>query len=323
MLPALAVCPNLSNMPPTMKRLLPALCLFAVLLTVVLAQSEARLRVLIVDGQNNHKWDITTPVLKHALESSGAFSVEVSTAPPKGSDLEAWAAWNPKFTDYAAVVSNYNGEPWPEKVQLAFDAYVQAGGGFVAVHAANNSFPEWKAYNRMIGVGGWGGRDEKSGPWLYVKDGKLFRDTRAGKGGAHGPQHEFIVEVQNADHPVTRGLPKRWKHTKDELYSSLRGPAENVEILATAKSDLTGEQEPNLMVLNHGKGRVFHTTLGHADYSMLCRGFYLTLQRGTEWVATGEVKATAAVPADFPTEAATSVVALEGHPKQTPPEPKK
>lgn len=306
-----------------MKRLLPALLLFAVLLTVVFAQSESRLRVLILDGQNNHKWDITTPVLKHALESSGAFVVDVSTSPPKGADAAAWAAWNPKFTDYAAVVSNYNGEPWPEKVKLAFDAYVQAGGGFVAVHAANNSFPEWKAYNRMIGVGGWGGRDETSGPWLYVKDGKLYRDQRPGKGGAHGPQHEFVVEVQNPDHPVTRGLPKRWLHTRDELYSSLRGPAENVEILASAKSDLTGEQEPNLMVLTHGKGRVFHTTLGHADYSMLCRGFFLTLQRGTEWVATGDVKATAAVPADFPSESATSVVPLEGHPKQTPPEPKK
>ncbi len=282
-----------------------------------------KLKVLIVDGQNNHKWDITTPVLRHALESSGAFSVDVSTTPAKGLPKEAWNAWKPVFTDYQAVVSNYNGEPWPEAVRAAFTKYVANGGGFVSVHAANNSFPEWKEYNDMIGVGGWGGRNEKSGPWLHVKDGKLFRDTSAGNGGAHGAQHEFVVEIQNADHPITRGLPKRWLHAKDELYSKLRGPAENVEVLSTAKSDLTAMNEPNNLVLSYHQGRVFHTTLGHADYSMLDRGFYTILQRGTEWVATGDVVRTAAVPADFPTEAAVSVVKLEGDPKQQTPAPKK
>ena len=76
------------------------------------------------------------------------------------------------------------------------------------------------------------------------------------------------------------------------------------------------------MVLNWNKGRVFHTTLGHADYSMLDRGFYEIMQRGTEWVATGDTKATGDVPADFPTESKTSIVTLEGYPKQARPAPK-
>ncbi len=296
--------------------------LFASLITMTCSTLAAPLKVLIIDGQNNHKWDITTPVLKDALESSGAFQVEVSTTPPKGASAEAWTSWQPQFADFAAVVSNYNGEPWPEVVRSAFDAYVKGGGGFVSVHAANNSFPDWKEYNQMIGVGGWGGRNEKSGPWLYVKDGKLFRNTTPGNGGAHGPQHEFVVEIQNVEHPITRGLPKRWLHAQDELYSRLRGPAENIEILAASRSDLTAELEPNLMVLNYGQGRVFHTTLGHADYSMLDRGFYEVIQRGTEWAATGNVKATADVPADFPSEKQVSVVQLAGHPKQERPKPK-
>ncbi|OAI56768.1 trehalose utilization [Verrucomicrobiaceae bacterium SCGC AG-212-N21] len=286
------------------------------------ATAADKLKVLIVDGQNNHQWQITTPVLKHALEDSGAFTAEVSTSPAKGAPADAWNAWRPKFSDYAVVVSNYNGADWPEAVQKDFEAYVQNGGGFVAVHAANNSFPAWKAYNEMIGVGGWGGRNEVSGPWLKVRDGKLFRDTTAGSGGAHGPQHEFVVEIQNADHPITKGLPAKWLHAKDELYSKLRGPAQNVEILSASKSDLTSEMEPNMMVLTHGKGRVFHTTLGHADYSMLERGFFTILQRGTEWAATGDVKACAAVPADFNTADKISVVHLEGYPKQAPPAPK-
>lgn len=282
-----------------------------------------KLRVLVIDGQNNHKWEITTPVLRNALESCGAFTVEVSTTPPKGAAAEAWDAWHPKFSDYDVVMSNYNGETWPEGVRKALESYVENGGGFVSVHAANNSFPDWLEYNRMIGVGGWGGRNEKSGPWLYVKDGKLFRDTSAGNGGAHGAQHEFVVEIQNSDHPITRGLPKRWMHAKDELYSRLRGPAENIEILSASRSDLTSELEPNLMVLHYGKGRVFHTTLGHADYSMLDRGFYETIQRGTEWAATGDCKATGDLPADFPGEDKVSVIALEGYPKMQPPAPKK
>ena len=285
------------------------------------ASTTAPIKVLIIDGQNNHKWDITTPVLKNALESAGAFEVSVSTAPPKKSAPEAWAAWSPKFSDYAAVISNYNGDDWPQTVRESFAAYVKNGGGFVAVHAANNSFGEWPEYNQMIGVGGWGGRSEKSGPWIYVKDGQLFRDTSVGNAGAHGPQHEFVVEVSAIEHPITKGLPKKWMHAKDELYSRLRGPAENIQVLASAKSDLTNENEPSLMVLSYGKGRVFHTTLGHADYSMLCRDFYETFQRGTEWAATGAVVRTADLPKDFPGEDKVAVVNLEGYPKQVPPVP--
>jgi len=300
-----------------------SLLALALILTLAsFSQGADKLKVLIVDGQNNHNWKVTTPVLVNALESSGAFTVTVSTAPAKDAPKEQWDSWHPKFGDYAAVVSNYNGADWPEKVQKDFETYVQNGGGFVSVHAANNSFPKWKAYNDMIGVGGWGGRNEVSGPWLYVKEGKLFRDPVPGNGGAHGAQHEFVVEIQNPEHPITKGLPKTWMHAKDELYSKLRGPAENIEILSASKSDLTSELEPNTMVLSYGKGRVFHTTLGHADYSMLDRGFYILLQRGTEWVATGDVKACAAVPKDFPSADKVTVVTLEGYPKIQPPQPK-
>ena len=54
------------------------------------------------------------------------------------------------------------------------------------------------------------------------------------------------------------------------------------------------------MVISYGKGRVFHTPMGHADYSMKCIGFQEVLRRGTEWAATGQV--TSGLPLDFPTE---------------------
>ena len=44
-----------------------------------------------------------------------------------------------------------------------------------------------------------------------------------------------------------------------------------------------------IMTISYGKGRVFHTPMGHADYSMKCVGFQDVLRRGTQWAATGKV----------------------------------
>lgn len=274
------------------------------------SQAADKIKVLIIDGQNNHKWESTTPVMKASLEASGVFAVDVSTSPPAAKKAkpeevatlaERWKSWRPKFSDYAVVISNYNGERWPAEVDKTFLDYVSNGGGFVCVHAANNSFPDWPEYNQVIGVGGWGGRNEKSGPKLYVVNGKLMRDTSPGPGGNHGKQHEFQITLHNTDHPITKGMPPVWMHSQDELYNSLRGPAENLEVLASAVSETTNNSEPMMLVLSYGKGRVFHTPMGHADYSMACKGFQETLERGTEWAATGKVERTAALPADFPT----------------------
>jgi uncharacterized protein len=272
-------------------------------LSLVTVAHAAPIKVLLIDGQNNHAWKTTTPLIEKILEENGLCTVDVSTAPAKGGD---WAAWQPKFADYAVVVSNYNGELWPETVRAEFEKYVSGGGGFVPVHAANNSFPEWLAYNRMIGLGGWGGRNEKSGPLLRLRDGKWSPDTTAGNAGHHGKQHEFVLTTRAPEHPIMAGLPAKWMHRQDELYDQLRGPAENVTVLASALAAKdtggSGEEEPLLMAIPFGKGRVFHTALGHGIEAIQCVGFAVTLQRGTEWAATGKV--TQKVPDVFPGESA-------------------
>ena len=269
----------------------------------------APLRVLLIDGQNNHDWKSSSPWIKKVLEESGLFSVDVATTPTAGGDMNSF---KPDLSPYQVLVSNYNGQPWSKEFQEAFVSYVRGGGGFVSVHAADNAFPDWTEYNEMIGIGGWNGRNEKSGPWLYW-DGKIVRDPAPGTGGSHGKQHEFKLITREPSHPIMAGLPAEWMHGKDELYDRLRGPAKDVTVLATAFSDKatngSGRHEPLLMVLSFGQGRIFHTALGHNNGPDLtaqkCVGFIATLQRGTEWAATGQV--TQKPPTDFPMSDKSSI----------------
>lgn len=249
-----------------------------------------RLKALLIDGQNNHNWQETTPLIVQTLEGSGRFAVDVVTTPPKGGDM---SQFQPEFSSYDVVVSNYNGEPWSEPTEEAFEQYVSGGGGFVSVHAADNAFPDWPEYNRMIGLGGWGGRDESDGPYIRWKNDRVVRDTSPGRGGSHGRRVPFMVVVRDRQHPITEGLPGSWMQAEDELYAQLRGPAENLHVLATGFSAPStggsGEHEPLLMTIHYGKGRVFHTTLGHDATAISGVAFQVTLQRGTEWAATGDV----------------------------------
>jgi type 1 glutamine amidotransferase len=288
------------------------------------SHAAAKIKALIVDGQNNHAvWPKSTIMMKQYLEDSGLFEVDVKRTKFINNHKreETWLRlanagesegldnpqpdpdFSPDFTKYDIVVSNfgYGAADWPEQTRRNFETYMKDGGGLVIVHAANNSWGNWEEFNKMTGLGGWGGRNEKSGPYVYYDaDGKVIRDESPGKCGAHGPQAEFLVTMRDKEHPITKNLPDFWMHTKDECYSHLRGPGENMTILATAADTPAlkdaGRNEP--MLISYGKGRVFHTTLGHDVEAFQGVGFITTFLRGSEWAATGNV--TQKIPEDFP-----------------------
>ena len=296
-------------------------------LIICSSSAQAQLKALIIDGQNNHAvWPKSTIMMKHYLEKSGMFEVDIERMkftwrgerekaylPLAGvgktedlKDPQVDPDFAPKFKNYDVVISNlgWGAAEWSKKTERALEKYLKKGGGFVSIHAADNSFPAWEEYNKMIGLGGWGDRTEKDGPYVYYSnDNKLVIDDSPGSAGSHGPQNQIPITIRVNDHPITKGMPTKWLTTKDECYAKLRGPAQNMTILATGKDISTeaptNRHEPMLMVIDYGRGRVFHSTLGHDDYSIEGVGFIVSFLRGVEWAATGTV--TVPIPNDFPT----------------------
>lgn len=286
-----------------------ALCLVACCFS---CSGPTPLKALIISGQNNHNWQVSHQAIQHILDNSGLFVTDIALTPPAGGDM---STFTPSFDPYDVVVLDYNGDRWSENTDKAFLQYVQNGGGILIYHAADNAFAGWEEFNRIIALGGWEGRNEKSGPYCYWKDGELVLDHAPGHGGSHGQQWEYVMHGRNSEHPITQGLPTNWKHAKDEMYDSMRGPANIKDLLYTGTADAvtggSGREEPLVFTVDYGKARISHIMLGHAgatledNPAMQCVGFQTLLLRSAEWAATGKV--TQPLPADFPTEQTVSL----------------
>lgn len=234
------------------------------------ARGAEPLRAMIVTGQNNHNWRYTSRVHAQTLAGSGRFAVDIT-------DDAAAALGDPANVGrYALFVLDYNGPRWGEPAETNFLNAVRGGAGVVIIHAANNAFAGWEDYERMCGL--------------------MWTDGQTG----HGRFHEFDVTYTDRAHPVTNGLPDMVRHP-DELYHNLRNPRDAkfrllARALSSTESGGTGKDEPMALTADYGKGRVFHTPLGHVwtggqeqKRSISDPQFRVLLARGAEWAATGAV----------------------------------
>ena len=271
-----------------------------------------RMRGVIITGQNNHNWPVSSQAIKLTLDNTGMFETDIAVSPSAGEDMSSFSV---DFSKYKFVVLDYNGADWPEPMKKAFLDFVQGGGAIVIFHAANNSFTNWEEYNKITALGGWEGRTQASGPYTYWKDGGLVTEDAPGRSGSHGRRHEYVMNRRNDTHPIVKGLPEHWKHGTDELYDRMRGPGNIGDLLYTSWSAPvtggSGREEPLIFTVDYGNARIFHIMLGHAgetledNPAMQCAGFQELLIRGTEWAVKGKV--TRKVPADFPSADAVSL----------------
>jgi len=287
------------------------------LLANLFAQAQVRqqplINVLIVDGFSNHDWRQTSLLTKQILEGSGRFRVSISTVP--AADDSSWAAWDPEFKNYEVVIQNTNNiqNPalrWPRRIEERLENYVRDGGGLYILHSANNAFPHWEEYDRMIGLG-W--RTKDRGFALEIgPDNKIIRiPPGQGENTNHGDRFDAVIRVLHR-HPINKDYPAEWKTPSMELYRYARGPAENVTVLSVAYDSIGKKTWPVEWVVKYGKGRVYNSSMGHLwkgdtyPLSYRCVGFQTTMIRVTEWLATGKV--TSPLPANFPTKNVMSLV---------------
>lgn len=228
------------------------------------------IKTLIITGQGEHNWMVSSEAVKQILDETSLFSSKVILTPPKGEDM---SGFNPKFSRYKLVVIDYEGDAWPEMTTAALQEYVKNGGGLVLFNTKSD----------MISTAA---------------------DSIAPSGN-----NNFEIRTQVSDHPVTKDLPVRWLHPCDMITRGMKLAAEDVLVLASAFPGASFSRNrgmvPVLLARNYEKGRIFVTMIGTPDetesQALHCSGFIVTLQRGAEWAAKGTV--TQEVPFDFPTAA--------------------
>jgi len=275
----------------------------------VYGQGDRRpIRVLIVDGYSNHDWRQTTTMAKRILGETGLFEIAVTTAPATTNE-DSLSAWDPDFKGYDVIVQNTNNIAnkalhWPRKVEKKLERYVASGGGLYILHSANNAFPHWKEYDKMIGLG-W--RPKEVGFALEIDDNKHIVRIPPGEGGntSHGNRFDALIYILNR-HPINHDFPSQWRTASMELYTYARGPAKNITVLSYAFDSATNKNWPVDWVVQYGKGRVYNSSMGHLwkgdiyPVSWRCIGFQTTLIRAVEWLARGKV--TYPLPENFPND---------------------
>jgi type 1 glutamine amidotransferase len=218
------------------------------------SSNPAPARVLLVTGVDHpaHHWKETAPALRALLESDGRCTVRIVEDPEiLASDL---------VFDYDVIVLHFrNEQPLKRETQARanLQRLIQTGHGLVLIHFACGAFGDWQGFGELAGM---------------VWDGKNTHDTR-------GPFRVHLVDTQQ---PITHGMSDFV--TDDELYIGLQ-QRRPVRVLASARSKITGHDHPMAFTFTSGKGRIFHTPLGHDARALEVPDVALMIRRGCLWAA--------------------------------------
>lgn len=154
------------------------------------------------------------------------------------------------------------GDPLDDAGQVAFEAWIAAGGNWVGVHSAADTEYNWPFYGQLLGA--------------YFKQ--------------HPAVQPAKVNVEVADHPATAGLPSPWMRT-DEWYDFQTNPRATTTVLMTIdESSYTGGTmgADHPLVWEHptgGGGRAIYTEMGHTAESYADPLFRQHLVGALRWAA--------------------------------------
>ena len=188
------------------------------------------------------------------LGASHGFSVDATEYPEQVKDAV--------LGRYRAVVFlSTTGEPLGPPQQAALERWVEAGGGWIGVHAAADAFYDWPWYGELVGA------------W--------FR--------RHPPVQRATVRVTDRGHPSTASLPAAWPRT-DEWYDFRTNPRGRVQVLATVDESTyqgggMGDDHPVAWAHEQGRGRAWYTALGHTEASWSEQRFLAHILGGIRWAA--------------------------------------
>lgn len=174
----------------------------------------------------------------------------------------------PNLKKYNTVVFlNTTGDVLTNEQQVAFERYIQAGGGYTGIHAATDTEYEWPWYGQLAGA--------------YFLDHPMTpSNVQKGK---------FIVTEKN--HWATQGMPDEFERT-DEFYSFKDiSPKIHVVLKIDEKSYIGGKNpdfHPMSWYQEFDGGRSFYTAMGHTDETFSDPLFLNHLYAGIKYTAGGD-----------------------------------
>lgn len=179
------------------------------------------------------------------------------------------------LSQYAAVIwNNTTGDVLNETEQEAFEAYVQAGGGYVGIHAAADTEYDWQWYGDLMGA------YFQNHPSQQLATINLDPEASAFAGGPL------------LSHPAADAIPQEWQRF-DEWYNYQTNPRADVNVLLTLDENTYNENDGSSTADDHpiawwhdfDGGRSFYTGMGHRSETYTEPLFLAHLLGGIEYAA--------------------------------------
>jgi cytochrome c len=165
----------------------------------------------------------------------------------------------------AIIFLSTTGDVFDAQQQNAFTRYIQAGGGFVGIHAATDTEYDWPWYNKLVG----------------------------GYFASHPHNQVATLNVVDRTHESTKHLDAQWKRL-DEWYNFKQLNPETKKLInideSTYEGGTNGKDHPMSWYHEYDGGRAWYTALGHTKESFVEENFLQHILGGIKYAIGSKKK---------------------------------